>query len=305
MHYGRGYLRILISTLLLTLWAGGAAPLRAQTAASDRLENALINGALGSVSSAVTAAVAGKNPWKAIVPGFAGGAAMSAGKQLAGLGFPGAGLVGRQVSAAGISVIHWAALDTPVLLLPLGPLTFTLRPLAFDGVHPRLNVLELGSLVYFALDPENRWDVGATLASAAPVFRRPTVSFETSEGTAYGQMVLGTIVLGAYDPSLYPGTGADVVLAHESVHVLQLDFFNQVIALPPERAVLRRLFGEVGVLRYVDFGLLGPAAAMAFHSLVEYGERPWEREATLLSEGRDRLRSFGCSSPGPMEPRRC
>lgn len=272
--------------LLALLFVGAGERLPAQVATTDRVENALINGAIGSVSAAVAAALAGKDPWKALLPGFGGGLALSAGRQVAGLGFTGAGALGRQISAAGISVIHSAARDTLVLLVPLGPVTLSLRPHAYDGVHPRVNLLEVAALVYYALDDRTTFDPVATLSSIAPSFRLPTTSFETSEGDAYGQMVLGTIVLGAYDPYLFPYTRKDIVLAHESIHVLQLDYFNQIVGLPLERTLVRRLFGDAPLGRYVDLGLLGPLAAMAFHSQVDYGRRPWEREAVLLSEGR-------------------
>ncbi|MGI9180262.1 MAG: hypothetical protein ACR2H9_07175 [Longimicrobiaceae bacterium] len=280
--------------VLLLLLAAGPPRLAAQVPASERVENAVINGAIGAVSAAVGAALTGKTPWDALLPGFGGGVAVSAGRQVAGLGFGGSGLLGRQISAAGISVIHSAARDSLLLLMPIGPVTFSVRPRDYDGFHPRVNLLEVAALVYYTLDSEAKLDVGATLSSGAPAFRMPTVSFPTRDGAAYGQMILGTIVLGAYDPDLFPHTRNDVVLAHESIHVLQLDYFNQVAGLPLERALLRRLFGDAPLTRYVDIGLFGPLAAMAFHSQVEYSRRPWEREADVLSQGRGAERSPGC-----------
>lgn len=278
--------------VLLLLLAAGPPRLAAQVPASERVENAVINGAIGAVSAAVGAALTGKNPWDALLPGFGGGVAVAAGRQVAGLGFGGSGLLGRQISAVGISVIHSAARDSLLLLVPLGPVTFSVRPRDYDGIHPRVNLLEVAALVYYTLDSDAKLDAGATLASGAPAFRMPTVSFQVGDGTAYGQMILGTIVLGAHDPDLFPHTSRDVVLAHESIHVLQLDYFNQVVGLPLERAMLRRLFGDAPLTRYVDIGLLGPLSAMAFHSQVEYQRRPWEREAVVLT-GRHRERSSG------------
>ncbi|HEV2131450.1 MAG TPA: hypothetical protein VGR27_10130 [Longimicrobiaceae bacterium] len=280
--------------VLLLLLAAAPARLAAQVPPGDRVENALINGAIGGVSAAVGAALTGKNPWKALLPGFGGGVAVAAGRQVAGLGFGGSGLLGRQISAAGISVIHSAARDSLLLLVPLGPVTFSVRPRDYDGIHPRVNLLEVAAVLYYALDSETSFDPRATLLSGAPAFRMPTVSFQVGDGTAYGQMILGTIVLGAYDPDLFPHTRNDVVLAHESIHVLQLDYFNQVAGLPLERALLRRLFGGAPLTRYLDIGLLGPLSAMAFHSQVEYKRRPWEREAEVLTQGHRDKRSTGC-----------
>ena len=68
--------------------------------ARDRVAHLAVNGALGGFSAGMYALVRGKNPWRAALMGFGGGVVMGGGKQLAGAGFYGSGLLGRQLVRA-------------------------------------------------------------------------------------------------------------------------------------------------------------------------------------------------------------
>src|SRR5688572_32885115 len=94
----------------------------------DRAAHLAVNGALGGFSAAMFALARGKNPWRAALVGFGGGVAMGLGKQVAGETFDGAGLLGRQLAAMGTSIVRTASEDTTVVIVPVGPMTFEIRP---------------------------------------------------------------------------------------------------------------------------------------------------------------------------------
>jgi hypothetical protein len=251
----------------------------------DRAAHLAINGALGSVSAAMVALAKGKDPWRAALQGFGGGIALGAGKQIAGNRFDGAGLVGRQVAAFGTSLVRSATEDTLVLLVPVGPMTFEIRPSAVDRVRPRVNVVSAGTMMYYIIRDDTRIDWNATLSAGAPVFRFPTETVSTRDGIIFGRMDFGTIVLGARPPIM--DLQRHLTLPHESIHIAQYDFLDHALALPPERAILRKLGVGEGFLRHVDLGVVSVLLAGVLQMHMDYDDRPWEREAVILTEGRE------------------
>jgi hypothetical protein len=250
----------------------------------DRVAHLAVNGALGGFSAAMFALARGKNPWRAAFVGFGGGVAMGAGKQVAGRRFDGAGLVGRQLAAFGTSVVRAASEDTMLVLVPVGPVTLEVRPRAVDRVRPRVNLVGAGTVLYYVIRADTRVDLGATLSAGAPVFRFPTETVSTRDGIIFGRMDFGTILLGTA-PSVLDEQRR-MTLPHESIHVVQYDFLEHALALPPERAILRKLGVGEGFLRHVDIGAISVMLAGVLQMHMGYDERPWEREAVILTEGR-------------------
>jgi hypothetical protein len=250
----------------------------------DRVAHLAVNGALGGFSAAMFALARGKNPWHAAVMGFGGGVAMGAGKQVAGKRFDGAGLVGRQLSALGTSVVRSASEDTMIVLVPMGPMTLEVRPRAVDRVRTRVNLVGSATVLYYIIRADTRVDVGATLSAGAPVFRFPTETVSTRDGIIFGRMDFGTIVLGAA-PSVLDEQRR-MTLPHESIHVAQYDFLEHALSLPPERAILRALGVGERFLRHIDIGVISVMLAGVLQMQMGYDERPWEREAVMLTEGR-------------------
>jgi hypothetical protein len=250
----------------------------------DRAAHLAVNGALGGFSAAMFALARGKNPWRAALVGFGGGVAMGAGKQVAGRRFDGAGLIGRQLSAVGTSVVRSASEDTMIVLVPLGPMTLEVRPRAVDRVRPRVSLVGSGTMLYYVIRSDTRLDLGATLSAGAPVFRFPTETVSTRDGIIFGRMDFGTILLGA-EPLVHDAQRR-VTLPHESIHVVQYDFLEHALALPPERAILRKLGVGERFLRHVDIGVISVMLAGILQMHMSYDERPWEREAVILTEGR-------------------
>jgi hypothetical protein len=250
----------------------------------ERVAHLAVNGALGGFSAAMFALARGKNPWRAALKGVGGGVVMGAGKQVAGKRFDGSGLIGRQLASLGTSVVRSASEDTTVVILPLGPMTFEIRPSAVDRVRPRVNLVAATTLAYYVIRADTRVDLGATFSAGAPVFRFPTETVSTRDGIIFGRMDFGTIVLGATPTIL--DTQRRMTLPHESIHIVQYDFLEQALSLPPERAILRKLGVGEGFLRHVDIGAISVMLAGVLQMHMDYEDRPWEREAVILTEGR-------------------
>lgn len=250
----------------------------------DRVAHLAVNGALGGFSAAMYALARGKNPWRAALMGFGGGVTLGAGKQVAGRRFDGAGLVGRQLAALGTSVVRSASEDTMVVMVPIGPMTLEVRPSAVDRVRPRVNLVGTATLLYYVVRSDTRIDVRATFSAGAPVFRFPTETVSTRDGIIFGRMDFGTIVLGAPPPIV--DLQRRMTLPHESIHVVQYDFLEQALSLPPERAILRKIGIGEGFLRHVDLGAISVMLAGVLQMHMDYEDRPWEREAVILTEGR-------------------
>lgn len=250
----------------------------------ERVAHLAVNGALGGFSAAMFALARGKNPWRAALKGFGGGVVMGAGKQVAGKRFDGSGLIGRQLASLGTSVVRSASEDTVVIILPVGPMTFEIRPSAVDRVRPRVNLVAATTLLYYVIRADTRVDLGATFSAGAPVFRFPTETVFTRDGIIFGRMDFGTIVLGA-TPTILDAQRR-MTLPHESIHIVQYDFLEQALSLPPERAILRKLGVGEGFLRHVDIGAISVMLAGVLQMHMDYEDRPWEREAVILTEGR-------------------
>ena len=259
-------------------------PLASHLSGRERAAHLAINGALGGFSAAMFALARGKNPWRAALVGFGGGVTMGAGKQIAGQRFDGAGLLGRQVAALGTSFVRSASEDTMVVMLPVGPMTFEIRPTAVDRVRPRVNLVATTAVLYYVIRADTRVDLGATVSAGAPVFRFPTETVSTRDGIIFGRMDFGTIVLGAKPSTL--DEQRRMTLPHESIHIVQYDFLEQALSLPPERAILRKLGVGEGFLRHVDVGAISVLLAGVLQMHMDYEDRPWEREAVILTEGR-------------------
>ena len=250
----------------------------------ERVAHLAVNGALGGFTAAMYALARGKNPWRAAYKGFGGGVALGIGKQIAGRRFDGAGLVGRQLAAFGTSIVRSASEDTTVFIVPAGPMTFEVRPRAVDRVRPRVSLVGTATVLYYVIRSDTRFDMRATLSAGAPVFRFPTETVTTRDGIIFGRMDFGTILLGS------PQTPLDeqrrMTLPHESIHIVQYDFLDQALTLPPERAILRKLGVGPGFLRHVDIGATSVLLAGVLQMHMDYEDRPWERESVLLTEGR-------------------
>lgn len=264
--------------LLLPLLASVAA---AQPTSSQRARNLAVNGAIGGLAAATRAAFTGRDPARAFLRGAGGGLLVGAGRQVAGSRFDGAGLLGRQLSALGLSAIRAATADTAAWLVPLGPLKLSVVPASSDRLRARVNLTEVTAMLYYVVHDEARLDGRASLSAGAPVFRVPGRTFETADGEALGRMDAGIILLGAADEPYR--VRRDIALGHEAVHILQLDFGTEIVTGALEEQAMRRLFGDAAADR-LDPGVLSPLLLGGLNLITRYADRPWEQEADRLSD---------------------
>jgi hypothetical protein len=206
-----------------------------------------------------------------------GGLAVYAGKRVAASRFDGAGLVGRQVAAVGTSVARNAAGGR-------GPWDELAFPLGWVGLYwdrvegdvtVRPNVNAIAWSLHLAFQPRTDFDWGRSLSAGAPVFLSQEASFENDvAGRTYGNVILA-------DPSA--NIPLDVILAHERVHVLQLDQHFSLWGRPLERWATG-LLGDRASSVTDRFDLVTPTllAGLAFASLWSGGDNPLESEAYYM-----------------------
>lgn len=270
--------RPIFPTALVALLTCAAPSLPAQLSVNSRVSNLAANAAISAVIAGARSLIGGRGLAGPVLLGAIGGALQGAGRQVAGGGATAAGLIGRELSAAGISLAYSVAADSLVIIAPFWLVTIEVRPHAEDRVRARVNVTDAALFARSLADDRSRLDFGATLSTGAPVFFRPRSAVPDVNG--YSEISTIYVVSGL------PTAERDVVLRHEAVHLLQWDAYNQLAASPLERMIVRRFPGGATVSRFVDVGLLGPAVAIVLANQIRYDGRPWEREAYLLSTGR-------------------
>ena len=218
--------------------------------------------------------------------GAAGGVGVYAGKRIAAARWRGAGLLGRQVASVGSSVVWNAGAGRPSLeqvALPVGPVRFYLRTSGPGArVRARVDAVALASTAYAASRPELRWDPGRSLSDGVMVFRAPEHDFRLAGEDAWALAYPGTIIIGA-GPQHAGQVGQ--VAAHERVHVVQADQVFLALGRPLQDAAASRSGAARWLSRWVDVDVSAPALTGAAWLMgTTSGTRPWEVEATHLSE---------------------
>jgi hypothetical protein len=287
--------RFIAAVIALSLGVIAPEPARAQSELSQRDETwqtpvwmgdvafLSANALLGGLTGGILQAVRDGSFHEGFARGALGGALSYGGRRVAVGGFWGAGLLGRQVSAVGASVVRNASEARPALSrlsLPVGPVNLYVQ--RDDDVHLRAKVDIHGAawLLSALLDERVALDGGASLSAGAPVFRTPRYRLGSAGDHLSGISVGGIIVLG-YDADRHPDHD---VFAHERVHVLQYDFLQEVWGDPLELWIGGKVPGGRAVLRLVRPGLVVPGIKSSLVSLLdlEWEDRPWEIEAEYL-----------------------
>lgn len=244
----------------------------------------LLNAAIGGVTAAIRAQLGGRSFGRAFLRGAAGGAVVYGGKRVIAIPTDGMGFLGRQISAVGGSIVRNAGDGRSLLagaVLPVGPVRLYINEPEADGVgrsliRARLDLAGTIALGYYATRSGATFDLAASLAQGAPVLTniRPSGPIHVAEQAA------GVIAL----VNGLEGFQREQAITHESIHVAQYDFAFVAWSLPVERALWRTTFGEkTGPGRYLDLGLNEPARTL-LERFIPYQDRPWEREAILLTE---------------------
>ncbi len=247
------------------------------------------NALTGGVAAGVLRRMEGGRFRDGFAAGTLGGATAYLGRRVAAEEFDGAGLVGRQISGVGASMVRNAGEGRPLLdhlIFPVGPLRLHVDRGQEEGirVHPRVSAHDLAWTVGFVLSSDTEFDLSSSLSAGAPVFRAPQRQFRGPDGgVADGISIAG--VVGLAD---VPQERLRTVFPHERVHVLQYDFGSIVWGDPVERRILERHRWGREASRWVAPSVVFPAARGGFYRLlgVEHRNQPAEIEAKFLDRGR-------------------
>jgi len=244
-----------------------------------------INAAIGGLTSGVRAKLSGRPVGRAFLQGALGGAVAYGGKRIIGSGRYGMGLLGREIAAVGASVVRNAGEGrSPMagLVLPVGPIRFYINEPHADGVgrsavRLRLDVATTIGIGYYLTRPGAKLDLAATVSAGAPVF----TNLRPGKGPIHiAEQAGGVVAL----VSGLSGFQRERAITHEVIHVAQYDFAFVVWSAPAERALWRATFGDQrGLGRYLDLGLNEPVRIM-LGQFIPHANRPWEREASLLTD---------------------
>lgn len=240
-----------------------------------------LNAAVGALTAGLWREIAGGSFGDGFAGGALGGSVVYAGKRIAAESFPGAGFLGRDVAAAGTSMIRNAADARPLLdslAVPVGPARLYLSPP--DPALPRLEV-ELYSLYWTAYGlAESRLslDVGESLRSGTTVFRSDRSLLGDDDRRVFGGAAGSVIFLSPLGPEHEVKT-----LAHERTHVLQYDFLLGAWFRPLEERLAGAL-PERGFSDRLDYQLVAPALRLTGHliGLDEALDAPIQAEAEFF-----------------------
>lgn len=285
----RTYRAIRVSLcVVMASWAGYATPGECQVSAGARAQDFGINAAIGVVTATAWSVARGRGVAglkSALGYGLVGGLTMSAARQVAASPFNGSGFVGREISAAGISLITSSGSDHVTLSFPVGPVALQFTDgKSFDW---RVNALSAVDAVVNIARKQTRLDPSLSLSSGTFVFRDTRDTFTTGiKGSteAIGEEEVGNIEL---SKDAFYARGAPRALYHENVHVLQDDYFSEAVANPIERVILNQLHIGRLITRHVDLGILSSQLEVLANAAVPYDARPWEREAYMLTPQHD------------------
>jgi len=249
------------------------------------------NATIGALTAGVLQKLKGGSFKDGFVRGAVGGAVSYAGKRAAAQDFWGAGLLGREINAVGVSMVRNASDGEPTfsrLYLPVGPLPAraTVRFTRGVAVQAQLDVAAAGWLAAGLLGSRLNLDVAESFSSGAPVFEAAGRWLVESEHSVLAYAAGRSVFLG--DPGLYrraPPPRARV-LAHERVHVLQQDFVLTAWSDPLALAALNRFGAGRRMQRYVTLDALGWVVTAVSH--LTYGSDrldrfPTESEARFLA----------------------
>ena len=170
-----------LTCIMLALMLLAATPAAAQVSTKARISNLAANAAIGAVLAAGRQVFGRHKFMRPMVLGALGGAIQSAGRQVAAGRSTVSGLVGRQVSALGISATYSAGADSLVLIAPVWLVTFEVRPHQENRIRARVNLMDF-AFVTSALIDGRSLDVGSSLVAGAPVFTRAITSTDVEVG---------------------------------------------------------------------------------------------------------------------------
>lgn len=283
-----------VAVSLMFLMAPGAALAQAQPNPADEWRTKAWVGdiAFASANSLIAGASAGiiqKLRNGSFRDGFTrgalGGAIAYGGRRVAAEKFWGAGLLGRQVSAVGISITRNAADNEPTfreVWLPLGPMTVKLDNGAEFAISAHADLFASAWLLAAVFDDRLEFDAGSSISSGAPVFRAPNYRLRNGSRMLAGIAIGGVVVVAWHSENIV----TENILAHERVHVLQYDFVQLLWGDPLEEFVGQYVPYVTLAQRHVRIGALLPLVAEGLGRVARIGGNDtfWELEAYYLGD---------------------
>lgn len=277
-------------TLVLALSVAAAPSLQAQNEAVAPVPGA-VRARITAVNTVLGAAIGGTRAWighrpirRGVALGALGGLTTSGARQLVATRRDGAGIVGRLVHDVGLGL--GSAASDSLLTVPfhVGPLVARWTPATRTWPSVRVNLTNLAHAGVAIARIRGSIDWRSTLWSGA-VTVRPGAN--VIPDFALGEP--GTISLTNLSPlcGISP-SGAQICridLAHESIHVLQLDMMHEWVGKDIEAVLLRRLPGIRGISRWAEIGGIGPGSLALIEYRRPYHTRWVEYEAWWLTQG--------------------
>lgn len=236
------------------------------------------NAAVGGLTAGIGEHWRGGSFWRGFVHGAAGGGLVFAGKQVSAARFSGAGLLGRQITAVGGSVVNNAAAGRAPfarVVLPLGPLRVYAEPGASNPVRVKADAAGLVVMGYAATLPAARLDAAESLSAGAPVF---AIDRDWDHRATHAA---GVIMVREHSSP----RERRFALAHERVHVAQYDYAFLAWSEPAEQWAANHSPAVGWMHRYVDFGA-NAAFLGGLTYVIPSRYLPLEREADLLTGSR-------------------
>ena len=242
------------------------------------------NALLSGVTAGLIQEIRGGSFRDGFTRGALGGAVIYVGKHVVAQDFSGAGLIGRQVSAVGTSIVRNAsdAVGTfDRLVLPIGFTRVYWQRHANRQWRAKIDAVAAGWTIYGIAEPQLDLDFKESLSSGAAVFRTNGSVIAFDDRHAGGVVQAGVIFLSDVRP-----WGQDYLqraLAHERVHVLQMDQIFLTLNDPHDDQLLRSLPAGRTINRYVDINLSAELLRLLTIPIDKHADRPWEMEAIYLS----------------------
>lgn len=249
--------------------------------ASDMAVNAVIGGAAAGLLELLR----GGSFRDGFTRGALGGAVIYGGKRIAAQRFDGAGLIGREVSATGASMVRNAGEGRGLLqrvMLPVGPVMLYVDPWAPRRLRVHLDAVAAGWILYAVGRPELHFDLGRSLSAGVPVFLTHNELIKSGRDEASGLAEPGTVLLA--DVPIWGPVYATRTGAHERVHVLQHDAIFLTVIDPVLDRVLPHLPGGGWLDRRVDINLSEQLLQVLGPLFGGHDARPWEVEADYLAK---------------------
>ncbi|HKY97790.1 MAG TPA: hypothetical protein VJL35_08025 [Gemmatimonadaceae bacterium] len=271
-----------MKAIALLLFCAAQASAQTPQRLPSELQIATVNVAIGAVTAGVWRAVTHRPVLGGAARGAAAGAAIFAGRRVITNARPAYWWIGREIAAIASSEISNAAQDRPILeraTLPVGPIRIHIDRSAKRKIQPRFDLVSAIVAGVVATRDGNSFALNESLATGTLVFLSPETSDELGQSIA-GVMTISDLIPDGSFPGLQSKRR---VMSHELIHTTQQDFVFNAWSDAAQTAIAAKNPLMRSLTRYVDFNLTLPVQVIA-NSIIEYQNRPWEKEAKKLAQ---------------------